>query len=239
MIADNDNQPIRMGPWLPTREMAQAAGSKQYFTGKPCKRGHISPSTVSSNNCIACMYEVGVAKRKSPETADSVRKYMREYQIKRKAEDPEFLARARELGRIFDSKPERRKRQGERRKWRVANEPGFREKINAKAKPSRQAWKKANPEKLATNTRNRRARMRASEGRHTASDIQRINAAQGFKCAECGISTKKKKHVDHIMPIALGGSNWPDNLQILCPLCNDIKGAKHPIDFAQSKGRLL
>jgi len=81
----------------------------------------------------------------------------------------------------------------------------------------------------------------AMTGVHKPEDITEILKRQKFKCAECGVSVKDKKnrHVDHIMPLALGGSNWPTNLQILCPPCNLSKSAKHPIDFAQRKGRLL
>jgi 5-methylcytosine-specific restriction endonuclease McrA len=30
------------------------------------------------------------------------------------------------------------------------------------------------------------------------------------------------------MPLKLGGSNWPENLQLLCRTCNLRKNAKHP-----------
>jgi len=46
-------------------------------------------------------------------------------------------------------------------------------------------------------------------------------------------------HMDHIMPIALGGSNTDDNMQLLRKECNLQKQAKHPIDFMQSRGLLL
>ena len=41
------------------------------------------------------------------------------------------------------------------------------------------------------------------------------------------------------MPLALGGKHEDENLQLLCATCNLSKGAKHPIAFMQSKGRLL
>ena len=41
------------------------------------------------------------------------------------------------------------------------------------------------------------------------------------------------------MPIALGGKNVDDNVQLLCAACNLSKQAKHPVDFMQQRGFLL
>jgi 5-methylcytosine-specific restriction endonuclease McrA len=45
--------------------------------------------------------------------------------------------------------------------------------------------------------------------------------------------------MDHIIPLALGGTNTDDNIQLLRAKCNKQKGAKHPIDFMQQRGFLL
>ena len=40
-----------------SRKDALLAGSKRYFTGKPCKRGHVAERSVRSYYCIPCQYE--------------------------------------------------------------------------------------------------------------------------------------------------------------------------------------
>ena len=105
------------------------------------------------------------------------------------------------------------------------------------------AWREANPEKRTSYKRNRRSRVLDAEGRHTASDVLSILSMQCGLCANCKTKLLKsganKYHVDHIMPLARGGSNWPSNLQCLCPTCNMRKHAKDPIDWAREQGRLI
>ena len=37
-----------------SRKEAQAQGLKRYFTGKPCKRGHVAERKASSGTCVEC-----------------------------------------------------------------------------------------------------------------------------------------------------------------------------------------
>jgi HNH endonuclease len=103
-------------------------------------------------------------------------------------------------------------------------------------------WRKTHAEEYAARARSRRS----VEGRHTAADIQSIWDRQRHKCAvtDCvyPISDKRgpdKYHVDHIQPIALGGTGWPANLQILCGKHNRQKLAKDEIEWANSQGFLF
>lgn len=101
----------------------------------------------------------------------------------------------------------------------------------------------SNPERLRVHVRNRKSRLRAADGSHTADDVQRIGDAQRWRCANCTTALKrggrKVYHVDHIVALARGGRNDKSNLQLLCPPCNHRKNALDPIDFAQREGRLL
>lgn len=85
----------------------------------------------------------------------------------------------------------------------------------------------------------RRASIANAEGSHSASDIVRLMEAQGSKCACCKRAISEIYHVDHIEPLSKGGSNWPSNLQLLCPPCNQSKSDKNPEVFMQTMGYLL
>lgn len=102
-----------------------------------------------------------------------------------------------------------------------------------------------NPDKRKANCHKRRAIKKQAEGYFTAKDVAIIWEKQKGKCVYCrknlGNTSKdtSKYHVDHIIALAKGGSNWPSNLQCLCPSCNLSKGAKHPTEFAPQFGLLF
>ena len=77
----------------------------------------------------------------------------------------------------------------------------------------------------------RRARLRAARGLLTYGIIQHLLVVQGGECAYCPAKLSSGFHLDHIMPLALGGLNADDNVQLLCPPCNQNKGARHPDSF--------
>lgn len=58
----------------------------------------------------------------------------------------------------------------------------------------------------------------------------------GSQCANCG-NTCCSPHIDHKLPVALGGSDDIDNLQVLCASCNLHKGAKREIQPVSSEIR--
>lgn len=102
-----------------------------------------------------------------------------------------------------------------------------------KVKAKNATRRESNPDSFRLSSMHHRARKNAAEGSHTLADIQRIHTEQGGKCACCGAPLSADYHIDHIMPLALGGSNWPDNLQGLCEFCNISKNAKRPLEFSR------
>lgn len=103
----------------------------------------------------------------------------------------------------------------------------------------RKAYRKANKHIIAANAHKRRARARNAPGKHTAKQLLNLHGLQRSRCAICRTSLKRAHHVDHIVPLAKGGSNDITNIQLLCVACNLSKNAKDPIEFMQSAGFLL
>ena len=89
------------------------------------------------------------------------------------------------------------------------------------------------------NQHNRRQKLKNCAGILSKDIIKNLYNLQKGLCVCCKNKLGNDYHLDHIMPLALGGTNTDDNLQLLKAKCNLIKNSKHPIDYMQSKGFLL
>lgn len=94
------------------------------------------------------------------------------------------------------------------------------------------ALKLTDEERRITNvvmSQNRRALKLKNGGSHTKDDIIRLMAEQEGKCAMCALPFGDDGyHVDHYIALVNGGTNGPENLKLLHPKCNLVKGAKDP-----------
>lgn len=78
----------------------------------------------------------------------------------------------------------------------------------------------------------RRARIRATGGKLTAPDVASLRLLQRGHCGFClSPLDHATPHVDHFLPLALGGANDIDNLSLMHSVCNLRKGAAHPAAF--------
>ena len=87
--------------------------------------------------------------------------------------------------------------------------------------------------------KNRHARKLAAGGCLSKDIASKLFSLQRGTCACCGLPLGDNYHLDHIMPLALGGRNEDSNIQLLRQRCNNQKHAKHPVEFMQSRGFLL
>lgn len=281
-----------------SRKDARAQGLKRYFTGEPCKSGHVSERAVSNGNCLECFrakqaeryqsdpatyrartrqyYALNrdeIRSRRNAEYAGDIDAGRARAKAYRQGLDPsvrrerrrsqyaagrdhaieyskryrqEFPAKTKAASRVYNQSDRGKEF---RRKWKEDNRTFLNERERARRatdperrRESHRKWSAKDEAKavIAANAHRRRARILASPGAHSHRDLQEILKAQGHRCAYCRLDLKKaKKHVDHIVALAAGGSNSRSNLQYLCAPCNQTKSARDPIVFARSIGLLL
>ena len=97
------------------------------------------------------------------------------------------------------------------------------------------AYHAANPEVRRINQQNRRARKRANGGTLSKGLAAKLFDSQRGLCACCKDPLGEDYHLDHIMPIVLGGANTDDNIQLLRASCNRQKSGRHPDEFMQER----
>lgn len=232
-----------------TRVEATARGLSRYFTGKPCKREHLSERRLSDGECTACAYVTRMAwksanrdKVNADERAarlrdpEKYRAYVDRYLTTNKAKAVRgayYLTNVETIKRrAKDWKKQNPERVLENRtRYYAVNKDHIVSKVAE--------WNAANPDGPRTRGRNYRAKLYAAEGSHTREEIQALYASQKGKCAYCRISLENGYHADHIQPLSKGGSNWISNITLACGPCNNRKRATNPIVFARRLGRLL
>jgi 5-methylcytosine-specific restriction endonuclease McrA len=231
------------GP-IVTRDQARASGATRYFTGKPCKHGHLGQRTTCNGGCIWCN-QASIAALYYGE-GRAGRKYRN---ARRKAWKDANREKVRVGSRIYDNAHREQKTA-----WKVAN----RDRINqlereanrqnraaykaridrylaSKGKATQQAYIRAHPEIIRAIKRNRRARLANAKGSHTAAEIKVLYAEQSGRCAYCDVPLTKSYAADHIVPLSRGGSNWISNIALACKSCNS---RKHAMDEAEFLRRL-
>lgn len=117
------------------------------------------------------------------------------------------------------------------RAYRIANK----DKIDARV----YVWKRLNPEKLRVYSQNRRALQLKAGGSLSLNIEEKLLGLQKGRCACCKGILDGDYHLDHIMPLKLGGDHNDSNMQLLHSRCNLRKNALHPVDFMQRQGFLL
>lgn len=172
------------------RAAAKDRGLKRYFTGKPCKHGHVAERIVTTGQCVECV-RVNEARRIATDPA------------KVRARKAKYWQTRREQGREYAAK------------YRAANPDHARAWFRAhpdQALEYVRKWKIANPDKVRAmhlaHTAQRRASMRSARCTCCSNpDFQRFYE----------VATLVGYDVDHIVPLVDGGKHCIKNLQFLSP----------------------
>lgn len=219
-----------------SRQAARLAGLTRYYTGIPCKRGHVAERYVSTSQCSLCQ---NAHRREyyhrdpAAETAKVMAYYWAnrdEVRAKRNAYDKANPDKKRAMFKAWYDR---------NRDARAALKAAQRLADPETHKARYKRWAEANHEQVLANVRRRQVRKKEAVGRYTGAEIKALFKKQGGKCAYCRVVLKKGYHADHIIPISKGGSNWISNIQLTCSDCNHRKWAKDPIAWARQIGRLL
>lgn len=189
-----------------SRNEAIALGLKKFFTGQPCKRGHIAERLACPGmDCIQCRDERAKewAKR-NPDRRHAIR-------TKWRKANPE---------KAYQSNV------------RYCNK--HRAKINALSKAAYAAdpqkhlkytkdWADAHPLELQVHRYNNRARRNGWTGQMLTHEYYRnmLDQQQG-KCAYC--NEAKKLTFEHVQALAREGTHDPGNCVLACFPCNIEKG---------------
>lgn len=88
-------------------------------------------------------------------------------------------------------------------------------------------YRKVHPFTKRAREAKRRSEMYQASGRFTRRTIENLYVKQVGRCAICAMLLFGQFEIDHIKPLSKGGSNEPNNLQLLCPKCNKVKGDKY------------
>ena len=206
-----------------SKEEARERGLKRYFTGKPCKNGHVAERFTTGGGCVECVRASVRRWRKA--NLEKARENTRQW-IARNPErhrenvrkwHKENVERNREKARQWIAKNPERHRENVR-KWREENPDRNRER--------QREWRQANPDRLAELSAGRRAwRLKA-----TPAWADREVIAFFYSVArEETERTGEQHHVDHIVPLRgknVCGLHVEANLQILTASQNLRKNNK-------------
>jgi len=191
---------------ITTRAEARARGLKQYFTGRPCKHGHVAPRQVVNSTCTACSNER--RNKRYYDNHDAEKAYKRDHYVKNR----EYYAI--QAAKRYAENLEARRQAN--RLYAAKNRESSRERALR--------WQRENRARYNANMASRRARVRSAQPEWAdKQEIAKIYSQAKLAEAVTGL----KYHVDHIIPLQgknVCGLHVPWNLQILEATDNLVKG---------------
>ena len=195
-----------------TRQEAMEQGLVRFFTGKPCKYGHVSERKTKNFRCLEC-HKVDMRKRYAdPVVKKKTAKQSKKWRLENKHKANENRKRWEKAN------PEKVKHS--RQQYKTKNKEIIR--LKRKEYNSREKIKVKN----ISNNVARRAGLKKA----TPSWMPRSNLTDVYrKCAQMNKNSAQMYEVDHIVPLCndiVCGLHVPWNLQIITRHQNRVKSNK-------------
>jgi len=177
----------------------------RYFTGKPCKHGHIAERSTINRSCIECVVERNKAffEQNKEKVRERKAEYQRKYRVK-------YAEKAKQS----------------RQNWA--------EKNRIKDQQYKKAWRVENKAKVNSLTRKRQAaKMLRTPKWLTEDDLWMMEEAYELAVLRTSM-TGVAWHVDHIIPLQgddVSGLHVPANLQVI-PGYENIRKGNKVVDYA-------
>lgn len=199
---------------------ARAQNLTRYFTGEPCRYGHVVERLVSNRRCVACALSSSSSWKKEN---------LEKCSAARRSWDATNRERSRAIKSAWNkANPEGQKRRS--RKWYLANKEqadaasaNWRASNPEKASLAVRRWHEANPHKAnAIAARRRAAVLQRTPAWADQTKIESFYEKARLLTEQTGI----EHHVDHIIPLqgkTVSGLHVDTNLQILSAADNRSK----------------
>ncbi len=225
---------------ITTKQEAKKLGLPRYFTGKPCKRGHLAERIISGN-CTECArlihaqwckdnqeHRQTVARHRYASDASVIKARS---SARYRAKTHEIRAQQKQYRKLNASAVKQRKRTyalqnsaklvAKATRWREAN-------LERDSLRRRQLyWKDPETHRMKHRLISHKRRS-LLKGELSADIAQKLLQKQDWRCAcPCHQLLHAGYHIDHIIPISRGGPNIDSNVQLLTPNCNARKSNKN------------
>ena len=173
-----------------TRKEAQETGNKYYFTGQPCKHGHIAPRK-TKGACVECL------KVEWQQAADKRAEYFRQYNQREDVKDSKHEWYQMNRDKVI---------------------AGAKTRPAEQLREYRNAWKENNKVQVRADTKARRRKHRLATPRWL-SRKQKSEIRQLYQIAITMTQTTGEQYVvDHIIPLradTVCGLHVPWNLRVI------------------------
>lgn len=203
-------------------------GARFFFTGRPCRRGHVAPKYTSTGGCAECARSKATASYKAdPEAGRKAAKA-------RYSADPELLKRRVRERRLREPK----KVAAEKRREYERHKSAYLKRTKKWAKENRlrlletaRAWRRKNPDKVALNVASRRATRKLCKPLWLTKAHRGEMELMYAESRRLTDSTGVLHNVDHIIPLCgetVSGLHVPWNLQVITAAENRKKSNALP-----------